>query len=98
MSHGAAACASKVTHIGRPLPAVATDSAAARQMARRAMGAREKWVTPIDKRNTADDASANRTGRDAADTRLIRAVAAPGGATGSTVPESPRGSGSVMSQ
>ena len=41
MSHGAAACASRLTHMGRPLPAVATDSATARRMARRAVGTGE---------------------------------------------------------
>jgi len=47
MSHGAAACASRLTHIGKPLPAVATDSATARRMARRAVGAREWWITAV---------------------------------------------------
>src|SRR2546425_2654759 len=54
MSHGAAACASKLTQIGNPLPAVATDSVAARQVARRAVGAREKEGTALGKENTRD--------------------------------------------
>ena len=57
MSHGAAACASKLTHIGRPLPALATDSATARRMACRAVGAREKCIIVLGKDNTPDRVS-----------------------------------------
>src|SRR6266545_2353404 len=54
MSHGAAACASRLMHIGNPLPAVATDSITARQTARRAVGVPEKRITILDKANTRD--------------------------------------------
>ena len=53
MSHGAAACASKLTHMGSPLPTVATDSATAKQKPRIAMG-REKGITVLGKDNTPD--------------------------------------------
>src|SRR5439155_24186028 len=54
MSHGAAACASRLTHIGTPLPAVATDNATAKHTARRAVGAREKCIIVLAKDNTTD--------------------------------------------
>src|SRR2546430_17362881 len=58
MSHGAAACASRLTHIGKPLPAVPTDSATARQTARRGVDARDTGITVFGKANRRDGARA----------------------------------------